>query len=148
MIRGFVFTHQAGEMTLEAGVHHCRVSRNVFELAVDEKARYLSVSGDDNEIDHNTFRNKSTEGQMIQVQGPGESGMAQRTWIHHNYFHDFRNSRRIKVSSWLRKRCRRTFQDCCSGRDSSKLASRMQAIHLGSSALLSSIEITSRAPRR
>jgi poly(beta-D-mannuronate) lyase len=99
VIHGFVFTHEAGEMDVEAGVHHCRITRNVFELAVDGKARYLSVSGDDNEIDHNTFRNKDTEGQMIHVQGPGSRGMAQRTWIHHNYFHDFRNSRRNNSSA-------------------------------------------------
>jgi poly(beta-D-mannuronate) lyase len=98
-IRGFVFTHQAGEMEIPAGVHHCRITRNVFELAVADRARYLSVSGDDNEIDHNTFRNKSTEGQMLQVQGPGSREMAQRTWIHHNYFHDFANSRRNNSSA-------------------------------------------------
>jgi poly(beta-D-mannuronate) lyase len=99
VIRGFVFTHKAGELDVPAGVHHCRITRNVFELAVADKARYLSVSGDDNEIDHNTFRNKSTEGQMLQVQGPGSREMAQRTWIHHNYFHDFTNSRRNNSSA-------------------------------------------------
>jgi poly(beta-D-mannuronate) lyase len=99
VIQGFFFTHKAGEMELEAGVHHCRITRNVFELAVNRRARYLSVVGDDNEIDHNTFRNKSTEGQMFQVHGPGERAMAQRTWIHHNYFHDFRNSRRNNSSA-------------------------------------------------
>lgn len=36
---------------------------------------------------------------MIQVQGPGNRGMAQRTWIHHNHFHDFRNSRRNNSSA-------------------------------------------------
>ena len=55
--------------------------------------------GDDNEIDHNTFRNKDTEGQMFQVHGPGDRAMAQRTWIHHNHFHDFRNSRRNNSSA-------------------------------------------------
>jgi hypothetical protein len=99
VIQGFVFTHQAGEMELASGVHHCRITRNVFELAVSGRARYLSVVGDDNEIDHNTFRNKDTEGQMVHVQGPGDREMAQRTWIHHNYFHDFRNSRRNNSSA-------------------------------------------------
>jgi poly(beta-D-mannuronate) lyase len=98
-IRGFIFKHKAGEMDLPAGVHHCRITRNVFELAVAGRARYLSVAGDDNEIDHNTFRHKSTEGQMLQVQGPRNSEMAQRTWIHHNYFHDFANSRRNNSSA-------------------------------------------------
>ena len=99
VIRGFIFTHEAGTLDNEASVHHCRITRNVFELAVADRARYLSVSGDDNEIDHNTFRNKDTEGQMVQVQGPGTHDMAQRTWIHHNYFHDFRNSRRNNSSA-------------------------------------------------
>jgi poly(beta-D-mannuronate) lyase len=99
VIQGFVFTHKAGEIELEAGVHHCRVTRNVFELAVTGRARYLSVVGDNIEVDHNAFRNKDTEGQMIQVQGPGDREMAQRTWIHHNYFHDFRNSRRNNSSA-------------------------------------------------
>jgi poly(beta-D-mannuronate) lyase len=99
VIRGFVFAHSAGEMELEAGVHHCRVTRNVFDLRVSGRGRYLSVSGDDNEIDHNEFRNKDTEGQMVHVEGPGSRAMAQRTWIHHNYFHDFRNSRRNNSSA-------------------------------------------------
>jgi hypothetical protein len=93
VIEGFVFTHRAGEVRIEAGVHHCRVTRNVFALAVAGRARYLAVDGDDVEVDHNEFRDKRTEGQMIHVQGPGERGMGQRAWIHHNYFHDFRNSR-------------------------------------------------------
>ena len=99
VIQGFIFAHKAGEMKLEAGVHHCRITRNVFELAVAGRARYLSVVGDDNEIDHNTFRNKDTEGQMLQVEGTGSRAMAQRTWIHHNYFHDFKNSRRNNSSA-------------------------------------------------
>jgi poly(beta-D-mannuronate) lyase len=99
VIRGFVLTHKAGEVDVAAGVHHCRITRNVFELAVEGRGRYLSIVGDDNEIDYNTFRNKDTEGQMVQVHGPGSSEMAQRTWIHHNYFHDFKNSRRNNSSA-------------------------------------------------
>jgi poly(beta-D-mannuronate) lyase len=101
VIQGFVFTHEAGEVELGEGVHHCRITRNVFELAIPERgrARYLSVLGDDNEIDHNEFRNKSTEGQMLHVQGPGRRPMAKRTWIHHNHFHDFRPSRRNNSSA-------------------------------------------------
>jgi poly(beta-D-mannuronate) lyase len=99
VIQGFHFTHEAGEMELGEGVHHSRVTRNVFELTVDGRARYLHVVGDDNEIDHNEFRNKDTEGQMLHVQGPRDRAMAQRTWIHHNYFHDFDNSRRNNSSA-------------------------------------------------
>jgi poly(beta-D-mannuronate) lyase len=99
VIRGFVFAHRAGELDVAAGVHHCRITRNVFALQVTGRARYLHVMGDDIEIDHNVFRNKDTEGQMVHVQGAGEREMAQRAWIHHNHFHDFRNSRRNNSSA-------------------------------------------------
>ena len=39
-------------------------------------------------MDRNEFRNKRTLGNMIDVRGSG-SQIAQRVWIHHNYFHDF-----------------------------------------------------------
>jgi poly(beta-D-mannuronate) lyase len=101
VVRGFAFTHDAGEIELTEGVHHCRLTRNVFALAVppNDRARFLHVRGDDVEIDHNEFRDKNTEGQMLHVEGPGDDGMAQRTWIHHNYFHDFANSRRNNSSA-------------------------------------------------
>lgn len=87
-IKGFKFTHEAGKTKIEAGATFCRITRNVFECK--GKGPYLSVSGNDNEVDYNTFQNKFTEGQMISVQGPGSSEMAQRTWIHHNYFYNFK----------------------------------------------------------
>ena len=93
VIKGFVFSNKStndkqGNMVIEAGAHHCRVTRNVFALAVQGRSTYLTVNGDDNEIDHNTFRDKKTEGQMCFVQGPG-TDMAKRNWVHHNYFLDF-----------------------------------------------------------
>jgi hypothetical protein len=87
VIQGFKFTHASGKTKIAAGASHCRITRNVFECT--GKGAYLTVSGDDNQVDHNTFQNKFTEGQMISVQGPGGSEMAQRTWIHHNYFYKF-----------------------------------------------------------
>ncbi len=99
VLRGFKFTHRTGTVVLPAGTQHCRVTRNVFELQVMGKASYLIVSGDDHEIDHNSFGNKSSEGQMLQVEGPPMPAMAQRTWIHHNYFHDFANSHRNNSSA-------------------------------------------------
>ena len=87
VIQGFKFTHLAGKTKIIAGANHCRITRNIFECP--GKGAYLTVSGDDNQVDHNTFQNKFTEGQMISVQGPGGSEMAQRTWIHHNYFYKF-----------------------------------------------------------
>jgi len=89
-ISGFKFTHEAGKTKIQAGASFCRITHNVFECT--GKGAYLTVSGNDNQIDHNTFQNKFTEGQMISVQGPGSSEMAQRTWIHHNYFFNFKET--------------------------------------------------------
>lgn len=94
ILRGFRFTHQAGTITLPKGTHHCQITRNLFELKVAGRATYLSVFGDDNEIDHNTFQNKKTEGRMLEVFGPAGTAMAQRTWIHHNYFNNFEETGR------------------------------------------------------
>jgi poly(beta-D-mannuronate) lyase len=93
VIKGFVFTNRStndkqGNMLIDAGAHHCRVTRNVFALKVEGRSTFLTVNGDDNEVDHNTFRDKNTEGQMLFVQGPG-TDMAKRNWVHYNYFLDF-----------------------------------------------------------
>ena len=85
-IDGFVFKHASGKMQIRSGATHIRVMHNVFEQ-VGEGA-YLTVAGDDAEIDRNEFRNKSTLGNMIDVRGAG-SQIAQRVHIHDNYFHDF-----------------------------------------------------------
>lgn len=90
VIRGFRLTHAGGAIALPAGSHHCRITRNVVELANTGKAPYIAVGGDDHEIDHNTLQNKHVEGPMITVQGPGRKELAQRTWIHHNYFYNFK----------------------------------------------------------
>src|SRR5262245_17425793 len=87
VIRGFRLTHAIGTVQVQAGTSHCRITRNVFQLT--GTGRYLLVSGDDCEVDHNTLQNKSTSGQMFSIHGPGSSGMAQRTWVHHNLFQNF-----------------------------------------------------------
>ncbi len=91
VVCGFVFRQNAGTFTVAPGVTHCRIIQNVFECPpVNTGTKpYISVSGDDNEISHNTFQNKKDEGQMVSVQGPGGDKMAKRTWIHHNYFFNF-----------------------------------------------------------
>ena len=86
VIEGFVFSHASGRISMPTGTHHSRYTRNVFQCVGD--GPYLSVSGNDHEVDHNEFRNKSTVGNMISVSGAG-SQVAQRLWVHHNYFHDF-----------------------------------------------------------
>jgi poly(beta-D-mannuronate) lyase len=85
-IKGFRFTHQSGRNQIRSGATHIRFSLNVFECTGD--GAYLTVAGDDAEVDVNEFRNKSTVGNMIDVRGAG-SQIAQRVWIHLNYFHDF-----------------------------------------------------------
>lgn len=87
VIRGFRLTHAIGTVQVQAGATNCRLTRNVFQLTGD--GIYLLVQGDDCEVDHNTFQNKSTAGQMFSIRGPGSAGMAQRTWVHHNFFQNF-----------------------------------------------------------
>ncbi|HEY0946003.1 MAG TPA: polysaccharide lyase 6 family protein, partial [Opitutaceae bacterium] len=85
-IEGFKLTHASGRNSIRSGATHVRFTRNVFQCTGD--GAYLTVAGHDAEIDRNEFRNKSTVGNMIDVRGSG-SQIAQRVWIHHNYFHDF-----------------------------------------------------------
>ena len=58
---------------------------------------YLTIAGDEADIDRNEFRNKSTVGNMIDVRGAG-SQVAQRVRIHHNYFHDFTSPGRARTA--------------------------------------------------
>jgi hypothetical protein len=85
-IRGFRFTHLSGRNHVRSGATHVRFTLNVFECPGD--GAYLTIAGHDARADLNIFRNKSTVGNMIDVRGSG-SQIAQRVWIHHNYFHDF-----------------------------------------------------------
>lgn len=88
-ISGFKFTHAAGTALIDEGTSHVRFTRNVFLCAGD--GPYLSISGDDAQIDYNEFGAKKTAGNMIAVAGTG-SQVSRRLWIHHNYFHDLANS--------------------------------------------------------
>jgi poly(beta-D-mannuronate) lyase len=104
-IEGFKFTHTTGREEMGggefvgAGANHCRFTRNVFDLTGQSRGYYLMVSGDDTEIDHNTFQNKFTVGQMIIVHGPSTNLMAQRTWIHHNCFTNFPDTHQNNCSA-------------------------------------------------
>jgi hypothetical protein len=90
VLSGFRLTGSRG-LSVPSGATDVRITRNVLQMAGSVQY-WLRVSGDDAEIDHNTFQHKSTIGNFIEVIGPG-SAMAQRTWIHHNYFldHSFNN---------------------------------------------------------
>ena len=85
-IEGFLFTHISGRNQIRSGATHIRFTRNFFECVGD--GAYLTIAGHDAQVDRNEFRNKTSLGNMIDVRGSG-SQIAQRVWIHHNYFHDF-----------------------------------------------------------
>ena len=85
-IDGFVLTHASGKTQVHSGATHIRFTHDVFECAGD--GAYLTIAGDDTEVDRNEFRNKKTVGNMIDVRGAG-SQVAQRVRIRQNYFHDF-----------------------------------------------------------
>ncbi|HTM25786.1 MAG TPA: polysaccharide lyase 6 family protein [Vicinamibacterales bacterium] len=88
-IDGFRLTHQAGKTQVHPGATHIRFAHDVFECAGE--GAYLTIAGDDAEVDRSEFRNKKTLGNMIDVRGAGTQ-VAQRVHIHHSYFHDFANA--------------------------------------------------------
>jgi poly(beta-D-mannuronate) lyase len=87
VVQGFQLLHGRG-IVIPASAHHVKFSRNLVQISRGSTQYWLTVNADDVEIDHNTFQHKSTIGTFIEVEGPGTSAMAQRTWIHHNYFFD------------------------------------------------------------
>ncbi|WP_240687279.1 polysaccharide lyase 6 family protein [Amycolatopsis suaedae] len=82
VVEGFVLRHSA-TMSIPAEATRVRITRNTFRLA--GSGNWLTVNGDDAEIDRNTFADRSSEGVFLQVSGPG-SDIAKRTRVHHNYF--------------------------------------------------------------
>ena len=88
VIKGFKFTHEAAHAKSENGTGFCRWTRNIFETP--GKGDYLTVGGSDHQIDYNTFQNKNSLGKFIAVRGIDDQ-IAQRLWIHHNYFSNFLN---------------------------------------------------------
>jgi poly(beta-D-mannuronate) lyase len=83
VIRDFKFTHAASKARSSAGSSFCRWTNNVFETPGDGED--LTIAGNDNEVDHNSFQNKNAMGRFIAIRGTG-SQIAERLWIHHNYF--------------------------------------------------------------
>jgi poly(beta-D-mannuronate) lyase len=83
VICDFKFTHEASKArSLATGVY-CQWTNNIFETPGDGED--LTIAGNDNEVDHNTFRNKNAMGRFLAIRGTG-SQIAERLWIHHNYF--------------------------------------------------------------
>ncbi len=85
VIAGFKFVHASGTNLIDEGTSHVRFSRNAFLCTGD--GAFLTIAGDDAQIDYNEFGAKKSAGSMIAVSGIG-SQVARRLWIHHNYFHD------------------------------------------------------------
>ena len=88
IIRGFKFTHEASKARCSQGSSFCRWTQNIFETP--GTGDYLTIAGSDHEIDYNTFQNKDSLGKFIAVKGTG-SQIAERLWIHHNYFKTQKN---------------------------------------------------------
>lgn len=86
IVRGFKFRNAAGKNEMAAGSSFCRFTRNIFECAGE--GNYLSVIGNDHEVDYNTFQHKDSMGRFLALRGVGKQ-IAERLWIHHNYFYDF-----------------------------------------------------------
>lgn len=83
IIRDFKFTHAASRAKSSSGSTFCRWTNNIFETPGDGED--LLIAGNDNEVDHNTFQNKNAMGRFLAIRGTG-SQIAERLWIHHNYF--------------------------------------------------------------
>ncbi|MBS1565167.1 MAG: polysaccharide lyase 6 family protein, partial [Bacteroidetes bacterium] len=86
VIKGFKFTCNASQATMASGTSFCRWTQNLFQCPGD--GEYLLLNGNDHQVDYNTFQHKNALGRFIAVRGTG-SQIAQRLWIHHNYFFDF-----------------------------------------------------------
>lgn len=86
VIQGFVFTHASEKAVMQAGTRFCRWTRNVFQTTGE--GNYLTIAGSDHQVDYNTFQHKNALGKFIGVRGEGNQ-IAERLWIHHNYFFDF-----------------------------------------------------------
>lgn len=86
IIKGFMFTHSASRAKMAAGTSFCRWTHNIFQTP--GKGENLTLNGSDHEVDYNTFQHKNAMGRFIAVRGEGNQ-IAQRLWIHHNYFFDF-----------------------------------------------------------
>lgn len=88
-VQGFKFTH-TNSINISSGTSHVRLTRNFVQLSVPptNDISYITIAGDDVQIDHNELGNKSTLGEMLDISGSG-SQVARRLWVHHNYFHNF-----------------------------------------------------------
>ncbi|MFL5738790.1 MAG: polysaccharide lyase 6 family protein [Flavisolibacter sp.] len=87
IIKGFRFTHLCSKARTGSGTRFCQWTHNIFQNSGE--GEYLTIAGDDHQIDYNTFQSKNTLGRFLAIRGTGNQ-IAQRLWIHHNYFYDFK----------------------------------------------------------
>jgi len=88
VVSGFRFTHSASKARTGPGTRFCRFTGNSFVTPGDGED--LTIAGSDQEVDHNTFRDKNAMGRFLAIRGSG-SQIAERLWIHHNYFANFKS---------------------------------------------------------
>ena len=89
IISGINFLHDSGRTNIAAGAQHIRITRCTF--AGQGRGAFLTVAGDDIEIDHNLFRDKNRFGNMLDIRGVNGQ-VARRVHVHHNHFRDFSRS--------------------------------------------------------
>ncbi|WP_282693923.1 polysaccharide lyase 6 family protein [Streptomyces sp. CC208A] len=78
----------AGTYAVPSGGIRVRLTCNDFKLADSAGLDWVTLRGDDVEIDRNHFRHRTTQGVFLLVDGPGHTAVAQRTHIFRNYFAD------------------------------------------------------------
>lgn len=88
VIKGFKFTHEASKAKTGNGTSFCQWVHNIFETP--GTGEYLTIAGSDHEVCYNTFQNKDSLGRFIAIRGAGKQ-IAERLWIHHNYFKTHKN---------------------------------------------------------
>ncbi|MFF8614139.1 polysaccharide lyase 6 family protein [Streptomyces sp. NPDC015350] len=86
-ISGFAF-RQSLTLEIPENCSSIRLTRNDFQHADTGDPYWVVVRANDTKIDRNHFHNKTTTGIFLVVDGPGSTGMAQRTHIFRNYFSD------------------------------------------------------------
>lgn len=89
-VEGFRWT-LAGSLKLR-GTHHCRLTKNSFELNETglSSLDWVSIGGADsrhNRVDHNDFKNKTALGNYVQLSG-ANGQVSQYDRIDHNYFYN------------------------------------------------------------
>ncbi|MFC0629250.1 polysaccharide lyase 6 family protein [Kribbella deserti] len=85
-ISGFSF-RQSSTLNIPAECARIRLTRNDFAMA-STVSHSVVVRGNDAKVDRNVFRDKTTSGCYLVVDGPSGTAMAQRTHILRNHFRD------------------------------------------------------------